>query len=81
MITTSQNLTNHEIYLPKDDWIVKHPKKELSDVRYVNKFLGLLSLKIWFRIFITRELSLNTSFLSMNYLLMLEIIESHLEVF
>ena len=32
-----------------------HLKKEL-DVRYVNKFLGLLAAEIWCRLFITNEI-------------------------
>ena len=43
-----------------DEWIKKHLKKELSDVKYVNKFLGLLSFEIWYRIFVTREMNSTT---------------------
>lgn len=42
------------------DWIQKHFHKNL-DVRYVNKFLGLLALEIWFRLFVTKEIKPNTS--------------------
>ncbi len=42
----------------KQDWIKKHLKKldNDPDVRYVNKFLGLLAFEIWFRLFITKEM-------------------------
>ena len=45
------------------DWIKLHfPKMESNpDVRYVNKFLGLLALEIWYRLFVTKEMSPNTS--------------------
>ena len=38
------------------DWIEKHFDKNNIDVRYVNKFLGLLALEIWYRLFITKEM-------------------------
>ncbi len=40
------------------DWIKTHFKKLDNDldVRYVNKFLGLLAFEIWYRIFITKEI-------------------------
>ncbi len=37
------------------EWIDAHLKKDL-DVRYVNKFLGLLAAEIWHRLFITNEI-------------------------
>lgn len=48
--------------LIKQAWIKKH-LKELDknlDVRYVNKFLGLLAFEIWFRLFITKEIKPTT---------------------
>ena len=39
------------------DWIAKHKSKDNLDVRYVNKFLGILALEIWYRIFITNEVN------------------------
>jgi len=39
------------------DWIDKHISKNNLDVRYVNKFLGILALEIWYRIFITNEVN------------------------
>ena len=42
-----------------NNWIKKHFKKldEKPDVRYVNKFFGLLAFEIWYRIFITKEMN------------------------
>ena len=42
------------------EWISSHIKKPELDVKYVNKFLGLLSLEIWYRIFITKEMNAKT---------------------
>ena len=42
------------------EWISFHITKSDLDVRYVNKFLGLLSLEIWYRIFITKEMNVRT---------------------
>jgi len=43
-------------------WVKKHLKRldEKPDVRYVNKFLGLLAFEIWYRIFITKEMNPET---------------------
>ena len=41
------------------DWVGKHISKDSLDVRYVNKFLGILALEIWYRIFITNEVNPN----------------------
>ena len=38
------------------DWIQKHFDKNNIDIRYVNKFLGLLALEIWYRLFVTKEM-------------------------
>ncbi len=45
----------------KKEWVKKHLKKlgKNPDVRYVNKFLGLLAFEIWFRLFITKEMKSN----------------------
>jgi len=45
-----------------ENWIKKHLKKlnEKPDVRYINKFLGLLAFEIWYRIFITKEMNPET---------------------
>jgi asparagine synthase (glutamine-hydrolysing) len=39
------------------DWILKHIDNSDLDIKYINKFLGLLALEIWFRIFVTKEMS------------------------
>lgn len=41
-----------------EDWIKSHFKKldDNLDVRYVNKFLGLLAFEVWYRIFVTKEM-------------------------
>jgi len=44
----------------KNEWIKKYINKDNLDVMYVNKFLGLLAFEIWYRLFITKELSPNT---------------------
>ncbi len=38
------------------NWILANIDKEL-DVRYVNKFYGLLALEIWYRLFISKNMS------------------------
>jgi len=48
----SENIINYE-------WIRRHIKKPDIDVRYVNKFLGLLALEIWYRLYITHEIDEN----------------------
>ena len=42
-----------------NEWIVKHIDKNNLDIRYVNKFLGLLAFEIWYRLFITKEMNSN----------------------
>jgi asparagine synthase (glutamine-hydrolysing) len=42
------------------DWIDKHIQSKNHDVRYVNKFLGLLAFEIWYRLFITKEIKSDT---------------------
>ena len=41
------------------DWIEKHASKNDLDPRYVNKFLGILALEIWYRLFVTCDLDSN----------------------
>lgn len=41
------------------DWIVSNLKKDL-DVRHVNKFFGLLAAEIWFRLFVSKEITPDT---------------------
>jgi len=38
------------------DWVKKNIAKKELDVKYVNKFLGLLALEIWYRLFVTNEM-------------------------
>jgi asparagine synthase (glutamine-hydrolysing) len=42
------------------EWISSNIKKPNPDVKYVNKLLGLLSLEIWYRLFITKEMNSKT---------------------
>jgi len=42
------------------DWIKKYIDQEDLDIKYINKFLGLLAFEIWYLLFITKELSPNT---------------------
>ena len=43
------------------DWIHKHIDNPVLDVRYVNKFLGILAFEIWYRLFVTKEMNSNTT--------------------
>ena len=45
------------------EWVESNFKKLDSDldVRYVNKFLGLLAFEIWYRLFVTKEMNENTT--------------------
>ena len=42
------------------EWISSHINNPDLDVRYVNKFLGLLALEIWYRLFVTKEMNAKT---------------------
>ncbi len=44
-----------------NDWIKKHIDNSDLGVKYVNKFLGILAFEIWYRLFITKEMSSNTT--------------------
>tara|TARA_B100000029_G_scaffold462832_1_gene495653 strand:+ start:848 stop:2071 length:1224 start_codon:yes stop_codon:yes gene_type:complete len=44
-----------------NDWILKHMNNSSLDVKYVNKFLGILAFEIWYRLFITKEMNSNTT--------------------
>ena len=39
-----------------NEWIIKHIDRDDLDIRYVNKFLGLLAFEVWYRLFITNEM-------------------------
>jgi asparagine synthase (glutamine-hydrolysing) len=41
-------------------WIDRYIDQENLDIRYINKFLGLLAFEIWYRIFVTKEMNENT---------------------
>ena len=43
-----------------NEWIQKYIDKTDLDVKYVNKFLGLLAFEIWYRLFVTKEMSDST---------------------
>ena len=45
------------------EWLEKKLEqlKTHQDVRYVNKFLGLLAFEIWYRLFVTKEMKSNTT--------------------
>jgi asparagine synthase (glutamine-hydrolysing) len=42
------------------DWIQKYIDNPNLDIKYINKFLGLLSFEIWYRLFITKEINSET---------------------
>jgi len=42
-----------------NEWIKKHINKPNLDIKYINKFLGLLAFEIWYRLFITKEMNEN----------------------
>ena len=42
------------------EWILSNIKRTDLDIRHVNKFLGLLALEIWYRLFITKEMNANS---------------------
>ena len=46
-----------EANLINNEWISKYIDSPDLDVKYVNKFLGLLACEIWYRLFITKEMS------------------------
>lgn len=43
------------------DWIQKHFHKNDLDIRHVNKFLGILALEVWYRLFVTKEMKSTTT--------------------
>ena len=42
------------------EWVEKHLSKDQNDVRYINKFYGLLAFEIWVRLFLIKDLSPET---------------------
>lgn len=49
--------------LINQNWITHYINKfnEKPNVRYINKFLGLLAVEVWFRLFFTKEMKPSTS--------------------
>ncbi|RZD46434.1 MAG: asparagine synthase [Thaumarchaeota archaeon] len=43
-----------------NEWIKKYIDNSNLDVKYVNKFFGLLAFEIWYRLFVTKEMNSNT---------------------
>ena len=39
------------------NWVKKYIDNDNLEVRYINKFLGLLAFEIWFRLFETKEMN------------------------
>ena len=57
--------TNYEkIFARSEGWInsswIENNLKNDLEIKYINKFLGLLALEIWHRIFITKEMNPDT---------------------
>ena len=44
-----------------NDWIQKYIDSPELDVKYVNKFFGILAFEVWYRIFVTKEMNSNTT--------------------
>ena len=44
-----------------NDWIQKYLDVPELDIKYVNKFYGILAFEIWYRLFITKEMDSNTT--------------------
>ena len=43
-----------------DNWIKKYIDNPKLDVRYINKFLGILAFEVWYRLFVTHEINSKT---------------------
>ena len=44
-----------------NEWIKKYIDSSELDVKYVNKFFGILAFEIWYRLFITKEMNSNST--------------------
>ena len=44
-----------------NNWIKKYIDSSELDVKYINKFFGILAFEIWYRLFITKEMNSNTA--------------------
>ena len=40
-------------------WITNYINRDDLDIRYINKFLGLLAFEIWYRLFVTKDMNEN----------------------
>ena len=54
-LLSNSNIVNNGII--DNDWIQKYIDKSDLDVRYINKFLGILALEVWYKLFVSNELS------------------------
>jgi asparagine synthase (glutamine-hydrolysing) len=52
--TISDGFVNYE-------WVKKYIDQKDLDVKYINKFFGLLAFEVWYRIFVTKEMNSNSS--------------------
>ena len=43
------------------EWIDKHLSKQDLEIRYINKFLGLLAFEVWYQLFVTKEMKSSTT--------------------
>ena len=44
-----------------NDWIKKYIDSPELDIKYVNKFFGILAFEVWYRLFITKEMNSNST--------------------
>ena len=54
-LLSNSNIVNNGLI--DNDWIQKYIDKSDLDVRYINKFLGILALEVWYKLFVSNELS------------------------
>ncbi len=55
-IVDGEIIKNHII---NEDWINNYIDQDSLEIRYVNKFLGILALEIWYRLFISNDINSN----------------------
>jgi len=44
-----------------NEWIQKYIDNDTLDIKYINKFLGILAFEVWYRLFVTKEMNSNTT--------------------